>query len=104
MSDRKFDSREQKWKAQQPEELCDQDLMKKIPKLTKYFKAAEFSSSPLTLQPQQEDCQQKANIGAVESNTMASGCLAVATGSSEHGKDISQRDCNHATQPSHSDK
>lgn len=65
-------------------------------KLTRYFKAAESSSSQL--HPQQEDCQPRANIGAVETNTAASESLAVATASSDHGKDTSQ-----ASQPSHSD-
>lgn len=70
-------------------------------KLTRYLKAAESSSSQL--HPQQEDCQPRANIGAVERNTAASKSLAVATASSDYGKDTSQADRDHASQPSHSD-
>lgn len=81
--------------------MIAEHLLKKIPKLTRCFKAAG-SSSP-QLHPQQEDCQPRA-IGAVETNKTASGSLAVATASSNHGKDTSQADRDHASQSSQSDK
>lgn len=63
---------------------------------------AESSSSQL--HQQQEDCQPRVSIGRVETNTLALASLAVTTASSHRGKDTSQAECDHASQPSHSGK
>lgn len=80
MAERKHESGAQKRKLLKLREQRDQDILKKNPKLTGYFKAAESSSS--RQDPLQEDCQlASANIGAgVE--TPVAGSLAVAAASS----------------------